>query len=165
MAERSAVEGGHMKKPLPHSASHELPIQKARALRQNMTEEEVMLWLELRRYRKFGYSFLRQAPIGKYIVDFLCRKLMLIIEVDGEHHASGIQKEHDIARDALLQKSGYCIKRYWNADIHSELDSVIDDIELSIKSILKLSPSEPLLPLAKASHLPLAGEEIHGAYS
>jgi very-short-patch-repair endonuclease len=36
----------------------------------------------------YGYKFNRQKPLGNYIVDFYCKSLALVIEVDGESHYS-----------------------------------------------------------------------------
>jgi len=59
----------------------------ARKLRKNSTLAEVILWDEvLKRKQLKGYSFLRQRPIDRYIVDFFCKELKLIIELDGTIH-------------------------------------------------------------------------------
>ena len=63
----------------------------ARKLRNNSTPGEIKLWSEVLRARKMaGYQFNRQFAIKidelNIIVDFICRKLKLIIEVDGYSH-------------------------------------------------------------------------------
>jgi very-short-patch-repair endonuclease len=60
--------------------------QLARNLRNNSTFSEVLLWNELKGRKMKGYQFLRQKPIGNFIVDFFCSKLNLIIEIDGDSH-------------------------------------------------------------------------------
>ncbi|MGC9237589.1 MAG: endonuclease domain-containing protein, partial [Thiomonas sp.] len=60
-------------------------IQRARELRRNLTEAERLLWNRLRN-QQLGVKFRRQAPIGPYIVDFLCPQARLIIELDGGQH-------------------------------------------------------------------------------
>ena len=47
----------------------------ARALRNNMTLSEVLLWQELSGKKVAGYDFDRQRPIDDYIVDFYCKEL------------------------------------------------------------------------------------------
>lgn len=47
---------------------------------------EILLWQKLRAGQFRGYSFNRQKPLGNYIVDFYCRKLNLVIEIDGDSH-------------------------------------------------------------------------------
>ena len=58
----------------------------ARQLRNESTKGEVKLWTKLLHSKNTGYQFYRQFIIDKYIVDFVCRKLKLIIEVDGGSH-------------------------------------------------------------------------------
>jgi very-short-patch-repair endonuclease len=60
--------------------------QRSRELRKNSTLAEVLLWNELKGSRMLGYSFLRQRPVYKYIVDFYCPRLKLVIEIDGDSH-------------------------------------------------------------------------------
>jgi very-short-patch-repair endonuclease len=61
---------------------------RARTLRQNMTEAERRLWQILRSHQMKGYKFRRQAPIGRYIADFVCHEARLIVEIDGGQHDS-----------------------------------------------------------------------------
>jgi len=60
--------------------------QLARNLRNNSTLSEVLLWNELKARKVKGLRFMRQKPIGHYIVDFYCSKLKLAIEIDGDSH-------------------------------------------------------------------------------
>ena len=69
----------------------------ARQLRKNSTLSEVLLWNKIRN-NTFGVEFHRQVPIRRYIVDFYCHEMMLVIEIDGNPH---IGKELD---DNLRQK-------------------------------------------------------------
>jgi very-short-patch-repair endonuclease len=62
--------------------------QFSRNLRNNSTLGEVLLWNELKAGKMYGYKFNRQKPLGNYIVDFYCKSLALVIEVDGESHYS-----------------------------------------------------------------------------
>jgi very-short-patch-repair endonuclease len=63
-----------------------LPNEYARALRKRLTPQEAKLWVKLRELKPLGFHFRRQAPIGRYIVDFASLKQRLIIEVDGGQH-------------------------------------------------------------------------------
>ena len=58
----------------------------ARALRKRLTPQEVRLWMKLRELKALGFNFRRQAPIGPYIVDFVCFRCRLVIEADGGQH-------------------------------------------------------------------------------
>ena len=69
--------------------------------------------------------FRRQEPIGLYIVDFLCRRQRLIVEVDGSQHAGSF---HDRQRDDWLRSQGYRVMRFWNDDVLLHTDDVVETI-------------------------------------
>ena len=52
----------------------------ARSLRAHMTPAERRLWKQLRRKKIQGWSFYRQRPIDRYIADFYCPDLGLVVE-------------------------------------------------------------------------------------
>ena len=83
--------------------------ENARNLRKNMTEEERKLWYCFLKNSRM--TFHRQKVIGRYIVDFCCPKVKLIIEIDGSQHYEDEGKEQDILRDKYLQSIGYEIGR------------------------------------------------------
>jgi len=85
-----------------------------------------MLWYHLRRKQLEGYKFRRQNPIGSYVVDFVCFEKMLIIEIDGGQHQE--QKKYDDERTQQLEKHGFQVIRFWNHQVLSELDSVLEEI-------------------------------------
>ena len=97
----------------------------ARAMRASLTDAERALWYALRDRRLQGVKFRRQAPVGPYIVDFLCISRKLVIEADGSQHA---ESAHDVARDAWLAERGYHVLRFWNRDIFLERESVLATI-------------------------------------
>ena len=80
--------------------------------------------LRMRHFEKF--KFLRQKPIGNYIVDFYCAELHLAIEIDGDSHAEAI--EYDTTRTADLAAFGISLIRYTNDEILNNLDGVYDDM-------------------------------------
>jgi very-short-patch-repair endonuclease len=94
----------------------------AKYLRKDSTPTEIILWLKVLRNDQTGFSFLRQRPIGKYIADFLCRKLKLVIEVDGYSH--NFKHEEDIIRDEELLKLGYLTLRFHDEEILNDLENV-----------------------------------------
>ena len=100
----------------------------ARSLRKRMTLQEVKLWVKLRQLKSKGLHFRRQAPVGKYIVDFVCFHQKLIIEADGGQHNSMEHISKDLRRDAFLKSEGFLILRYWNSDIDCNLAGVVDTI-------------------------------------
>jgi len=72
----------------------------------------------------FGAKFLRQHPIGPYIVDFCCPTLRLIVELDGGQHAE--QSAADQARTCFLETRGYRVLGFWNNQVMTQLDDVFD---------------------------------------
>ena len=77
-------------------------FEKAKLLRKNMTEAELLLWKQLKGKKMLGLRFRPQHPIDIFIADFYCHPIKLIIEVDGGTHLSLQQKEYDIGRAAEL---------------------------------------------------------------
>ncbi len=86
-------------------------------LRKNMTNAENMLWLKLRRKQLKGHQFYRQKIIGKYIVDFYCTKVNLVIELDGGQHYSEAGKAKGRTRDDVLIEMGIRVLRFSDRDV------------------------------------------------
>jgi very-short-patch-repair endonuclease len=76
----------------------------ARKNRENETESEKILWNNILRNKKLGYKFTRQKPISRFIADFYCSELSLVIEVDGDSHRS--KGERDFIRSLPCQGKG-----------------------------------------------------------
>lgn len=104
----------------------------ARALRNNMTLSEVLLWNELKNKRMCGYDFDRQRPISDYIVDFYCKDLMLAIEIDGDSHDH--KYEEDRHRQTKLESLGVTILRFEDMDVKKDLENILKEIEGWIKT-------------------------------
>jgi very-short-patch-repair endonuclease len=109
-------------------------IQLAQKLRQEMTETEKILWGELGSKKLDGLRFRKQHPIGRYIADFCCPSTKLIIEVDGEIHAS--QKEYDKNRDKFLRAQGYITLRFSDRQIRDKMTEVLASIRKNINNII-----------------------------
>ena len=100
--------------------------ERSRYLRKNMTMAEKKLWVHLRD-KKFNHiKFRRQVILGKYIVDFISFDPKVIIEVDGSQHSD--QVIYDDARTRYLSSLGYKVLRYWNNDVLSNTEIVLNDI-------------------------------------
>jgi very-short-patch-repair endonuclease len=98
----------------------------ARHLRKNPTEAEERLWWKLRYRQLLGCKFRRQAPIGEYVVDFVCHERKLIVELDGGGHTR-IRRE-DAVRTAWLESQGFVVLRFWNFEVIEDLDCVVEGI-------------------------------------
>ncbi|WP_417476653.1 endonuclease domain-containing protein [Maricaulis sp.] len=100
-------------------------VKIARSLRKRMTPHEIRLWVWLKTWRREGFVFRRQAPIGPYIVDFACFTPKLVIEVDGGQHNLPEHQARDEVRDAWLEGEGFRVVRVWNMDVFGNLDGVL----------------------------------------
>ena len=99
------------------SMAHHRPAMNlhARAMRRSPTRSEGRLWFWLRGRRFQGLKFKRQVPIGRYIADFYCAELGLVIEVDGRHHATPWVSRYDWERSRqLLTERGIRVMRITN---------------------------------------------------
>ena len=109
--------------------SNKIKMPRARALRSNQTDAEKKLWWRLRNRQIADAKFIRQEPIGPYIVDFICREQRLIIEVDGGQHADS---PTDRVRDAWLNSHNYRVMRFWNNDVLKNIDGVLQTISAAL---------------------------------
>lgn len=102
----------------------------SRRLRVNQTDAEMKLWQHLRARQIDGHKFVRQAPVGPYFCDFICREQKLVIEVDGGQHADSRHK----IRDRYLTMNGYRILRFWNNDVLGNIEGVVSTICAALRS-------------------------------
>jgi very-short-patch-repair endonuclease len=106
-----------------------------------MTRAETFLWRYLKADHLDGLSFRRQAPIGSYIVDFVCHAARLVIEVDGETHDFKSRQRNDDKRDAWLGRRGHIVLRFTNEDVLSTLEGVLLTIRAAARSRVATPPS------------------------
>jgi very-short-patch-repair endonuclease len=97
----------------------------SRRLRANQTDAEIKLWYALRNRQLCGLKFVRQEPVGRYTCDFVCRERKFVVEVDGGQHA---ESKSDAVRDRYLREMGYRVVRFWNNDVLSNLDGVLESL-------------------------------------
>jgi very-short-patch-repair endonuclease len=113
-----------------------------------MTEAEKRIWFRLRAHRLNGASFRRQFPIGSYIIDFACLDARLIVEIDGGQHG---ESQRDRVRDAWLASKGFTILRFWNNDVLSNTNGVIERI---VEALNGSSPPSLTLPRKGGGNVP-----------
>ena len=101
----------------------------ARHLRNNSTNAEIKLWMQLKGKQMHGYDFHRQKPIGNYIADFFCNKLRLIIEIDGSTHDFDEVQQKDRNKQDFLNKLGITVLRFTNKEVMSSVFQVVQTIE------------------------------------
>lgn len=111
----------------------------AKKLRNRLTSAEKLLWNYLKAKQINNLKFRRQQPIDNYIVDFVCFENRLVIELDGGQHAE--EKERDIARDKHLIKNGFNVLRFWNNEVFTNIEGVLEVIRTNC---LNHPPPHPL---------------------
>ena len=76
-----------------------------------------------------NYTFNRQKPLRRYIVDFYCKPLNLVIEVDGGYHEEEFQKIKDNERQQALEEMGLNFLRFSDIEVRKNIDNVLKEIE------------------------------------
>ena len=122
-----------------YGASSEI-FQIAERLRKDMTEAEKIIWERVCK-NQLGVRIRRQHPIWRFIADFYCHELKLVIEIDGNIHLNPENKEYDISRGIILKEFKIEILRFTNNDVISKPDWVIETIISSIE-LLKLKKDQ-----------------------
>jgi very-short-patch-repair endonuclease len=113
----------------------------SRQLRNNSTFGEVLLWKKLRAGSMRGYTFYRQKPLGNYIVDFYCKPLQLVIEVDGGYHFEEAQQMKDKERQSVLEDMGLHFLRFEDEQVRQDMDVVLRKIEAYVLDFEAQQPS------------------------
>ena len=131
---------------MPHQLVSARQKERAKDLRRSMTRSETLLWRYLKAHNLDGFSFRRQAPMGRYIVDFVCHSARLIIEIDGETHDFATRRQADRARDNWLNSCGYLVLRFSNADVSSNLEGVWQVVRETANDRTKTTPPSLSLP-------------------
>jgi very-short-patch-repair endonuclease len=107
--------------------------QRRKALRNAMTQAEVILWSKLSRRQIHGYKFRRQYSVDQYVIDFYCPELKLAVEVDGDSHFKNGAEAYDAVRQEYIESFGIRFFRCTNNDVCTNLDgvcqSLYDEIE------------------------------------
>jgi very-short-patch-repair endonuclease len=132
-------------------------IERARELRRNMREPEVMLWSRLRRLRERGFALRRQFPFRGYFLDFACLSYRFVVEVDGAQRNDELQAEHDAVRDRILQRQGFQVLRTSAGEVRRNLSGVVDHIVLTLEKLPRVRAAGPSAALAARSSPPHPG--------
>ena len=107
---------------------------RSRSLRSQPVSAEERLWAYLRNRQLGGFKFVRQAPIGPYFADFLCREAKVVVEVDGATHGEDHEIVADQVRTRDLERLGYGVFRATNGDIYENVNGVLDQLLAILES-------------------------------
>lgn len=127
-----------MKKPGPQNNWHYNKRLKsqANALRKNTTKAEACLWkYALRAKQMRGYTFRRQRPVLNFIADFMCKELLLVIELDGLTHHDENTAQNDRAKEEALEDAGFYVLRFSDETVLNDIKGVTQSIENFIDQI------------------------------
>jgi very-short-patch-repair endonuclease len=105
--------------------------QFARALRQQMTRAEDILWAHLRGSRFEGAKFRGQVPIDRYVGDFYCHAAKLVVELDGKQREWFA--DYDAGRTEILERLGIRVVRFSNDEVRNDLDTVLACIRAELR--------------------------------
>lgn len=109
-------------------------IARGRRMRSEPTHAEAGLWKHLRR---FSVRFRRQAPIGPYVVDFVCHRARLVVEVDGGIHERPDVALRDVERQQWLTSEGYNVMRFTNRQVDERPDEVCAAIRAALPAAFR----------------------------
>ena len=125
---------------MPHAA---VLLRFAKEMKAYPTEAEDLLWRQLRA-TQLGVRFDRQAVIGPYVVDFVCRALLLVVEVDGRIHELPEHLAYDAKRTSDLELVGYRVLRFRNEEVETGARDVAGVIRGAVaERIEELGDGEP----------------------
>ncbi len=107
---------------------------RARQLRRDSTDVEMRLWQKLRN-RQLGADIRRQHPAGRFVLDFYCPALRLVVELDGGQHTETETIGRDSARTRWLEERGVTVLRFWNSDVIQNMPGVLEAIAVKVTQL------------------------------
>ncbi len=121
-----------------YGASH-LVMKRAELLRLNTTPAETILWNYLR-INDWNIKFRRQHAIDKFVADFYCHSLKMVIELDGSVHENEDVKINDAARENRIKEFGITVLRFTNDAVLNNLPDTIKQIGQNVKLLQQNHP-------------------------
>ena len=101
-------------------------VARAKEFRKNPTLAEKKLWQDY--LKTFKFRVLRQRPIDRFIVDFYCAALKLVIEIDGDCHFTEDAQVYDWERTKILEGYGLQVVRFTNNQVMNNFEAVCEQI-------------------------------------
>lgn len=109
-------------------------FQIAERLRRDMTPTEKLLWEKVCK-NQLGVRVRRQHPIWKFVADFYCHEVRLVIEIDGGIHLNEETEAYDISREIILNEFQIEVIRFTDREVMNEMNNVIGKIKYKIESL------------------------------
>ena len=101
--------------------------------KETVSRAEKYLWKAILSRKQLGFGFKRQRPIDRFIVDFCCQELNLIIEIDGNSHFH--KPDYDAYRQKRLEGLGFTIVRFSEGEVLNNMDIVITQLQHVVYSL------------------------------
>ena len=108
---------------------------RARSLRQTGGLAEEKVWARLRGGAVGGWKVRRQHPVGRFVVDFACIPLRLVIEIDGGVHGRDEVILNDHLRQQEIEALGWTVVRFTNEQALREPERISDAIRTQAKAL------------------------------
>src|SRR5262245_23345167 len=150
---------------MPHEIVSEQQRDRAKHLRRAMTRAETLLWRYLKAHHLDGLSFRRQAPMGRYVVDFVCHAARLVVELDGESHDFDARQRDDATRDVWLASREYTVLRFTNEQVLSALEGVLGVIRETANDRTRGVPPSLSLPRKGGGNPQTTALQVAGSVS
>jgi very-short-patch-repair endonuclease len=99
--------------------------------------------------RKLKLNFRRQAPFGRYTVDFVHHASRLVVEIDGYYHQPPERQAADAIRTQWLKGEGYRVLRFDERQVCDDLFSIVERIAAEAAP-----PPSPTLPPSRGKGEP-----------
>jgi very-short-patch-repair endonuclease len=146
--------GGKLKADKTNNYAYDKKLQPlANKLRKEMTKAEASLWkYSLRAGQMKGYQFRRQRPVLRYIADFLCMELKLVIEVDGITHQCDEIVVKDKRKTGDLECAGFKVIRFTDEEVLKNMNGVIERIRRLMEEREMSSPPPAPPPAGDSYH-------------
>jgi len=116
--------------------------EKAKELRKAGNLAEVLFWKRVKNKQFLGLDFDRQKVIGNYIVDFFCKNLGFVVEIDGRSH--DFKGGYDEERDRYLRSLGLKVFHIPDKEIRENLDGVLEWLKEEIRNTPSAAADTPL---------------------
>ena len=102
----------------------------ANELKSHLTKGEISLWKQVLSGKQMkGYQFRMCRPVLNYIADFICRELLLIIEIDSISPYDAFAQPINPKREEDLVNIGFTILRFSEWEVLNKQAAVEEVIE------------------------------------
>jgi very-short-patch-repair endonuclease len=92
----------------------------------SVSKAEKYIWKAALSRSQLGVKFKRQRPIDRFIMDFFCAELGLIIEIDGSSHFN--KANYDAYREKRLIALGYEVVRFNEGEVLNQFGDVLSQL-------------------------------------